>query len=119
MDWEIVEQQDAVVDKPLGDILNMDVSKAERLYCFLKNQYSRTVVQVNITSLTNLVYMYKQFRKHHQHYEKSHWCNVILIKNHTNNEFCMLLFATFGTYIILVLKITDSKANCALLSVLS
>ena len=38
-DWEIVEQQDAVVDKPPGDILNMDVSKAERLNGFLKNQY--------------------------------------------------------------------------------
>ena len=62
-DWEIVEQQDAVVDKPSGDILNMDVSKAESLNCFLKNQYCRTVVEVSITSLTNLVYMYKTVQK--------------------------------------------------------
>ena len=50
-DWEIIEQQDAVVDKPPGDILNMDVSKAKRLNGFLKNQYCRTVVEVSITSL--------------------------------------------------------------------
>ena len=62
-DWEIVEQQDAVVDKPPGDILNMDVSKADRLNGFLKNQYCRTVVEVSITSLTNLVYMYKTVQK--------------------------------------------------------
>ena len=62
-DWEIVEQQDAVVDKPPGDILNMNVSKAERLNGFLKNQYCRTVVEVSITSLTNLVYMYKTVQK--------------------------------------------------------
>ena len=62
-DWEIVEQQDAVVDKPPGDILNMDVSKAERLNGFLKNQYCRTVVEVSIALLTNLVYMYKTVQK--------------------------------------------------------
>ena len=33
-DWEIVEQQDAVVDKPPGDILNMYVSKAEKVNWF-------------------------------------------------------------------------------------
>ena len=62
-DWEVVEQQDAVVDKPPGDILNMNVSKVERLNGFLKDQYCRTVVEVSITSLTNLVYMYKTVQK--------------------------------------------------------
>ena len=79
-DCEVGEQQDAVVDKPPGVILNMDVSKAERLNGFLKNQYCQTVVEVSITSLTNLVYMYKTVQKCHWCYEKYHWCNAILIQ---------------------------------------
>ena len=79
-DWEVVEQQDAVVYKPPGDILNMDVSKAERLNGFLKNQYCRTLVEVSITSLTNVVYMYKTVQKTSLALQKHHWCSAILIK---------------------------------------
>ena len=50
-DWSVVEQDDWTVDKPAAEILRMNAEKADRLNGYMKNQYCRTVMQINFKNL--------------------------------------------------------------------
>ena len=74
-DWSVVEQDDWTVDKPAAEILTMNAEKADRLNGYMKNQYYRTVVQVNFKNLEFFQFSTKQLKQCTWHYKKhtQHW----------------------------------------------
>ena len=72
-DWSVVVQDDWTVAKPAAEILRINAERVDRLNGYMKNQYCRTVVQVNFKNLVFSV-QYKMVQKHTWHIVKMYFC---------------------------------------------